>query len=392
MIDAAARRQSDEAGRGDTIRCSYHVASTASADALPIYEELCAQALYAPAQSPEWVRSWVDHVQPDGLIAHISCDGRPVFALALEIRPAGPFRIARFMGGSHANGNFPPLARAWPETPEIRLLIDALAAARPDVDAVVLARNTPRFDRRDNALLLLPHVQSPNIALSVNLKGGFEAVLGRASTRSKRKRHRAEIRKFETLGGYRRVEAKSADEARWLLYTFLDMKNKRFRAMGIANVFADARIQAFFHALFADSLVTGSRSFTLEGLEVGGKLRAVTGTSHCGGRMTCEFGAIYDDELAASSPGEFLFYENIEQACKAGYDIYDFGIGDEPYKRLWCDIETHHADVILPLSAKGHILATGMKAAARLEAGLKNNAPAWRLTKSLRKRLAAWTD
>lgn len=396
MIDAAAPWESDAAGRDghgrSTAQLSYDVVGAASAGALSTYQELCRHAIYAPAQSPEWVRNWVKHLQPDGLVASISCNEQPVFALALEIRPVGPFRIARFMGGSHANGNFPALAPGWKgDLPAMRSLIAALASARPEIDAVVLARIAPELEGQANPLLLLPHVQSPNIALSVDLRAGFDAVLGQAGARSKRKRHRAETRKLEAAGGFRRIEAKTVDQAQRLLDSFLDMKEKRFRAMGVANVFADERIQAFFHALFADALHAETPPFTLEGLEVGGKLRAVTGTSRCGARLTCEFGAIYDDELGTSSPGEFLFNENIEQACGAGDEVYDFGVGDEPYKRLWCDIETHHADVIVPFSTKGRIYASGLKAAARLEAALKNNPPAWLLAKSLRKRLAAWT-
>lgn len=396
MIDAAAPRESDAAGRDGRARSaaqlSYDVVSTASADALPAYQELCRHALHAPAQSPEWVRNWAGHLLPDGLIASISHKGRPVFALALEIEPAGPFRIARFMGGSHANGNFPALAPGWRgDLATMQSLMAALASVRPDIDVVVLGRVAPDLQGEANPLLLLPHAPSPNVALSVDLKAGFDAVLGQSGSRSKRKRHRADTRKFEAAGGFRRIEAKNFEETERLLEAFLDMKERRFRAMGIANVFADKRIKAFFHALFADALRAEAPPFTLQGLEVGGRLRAVTGTSRCGGRLTCEFGAIYDDELAASSPGEFLFYENIEQACKAGYAIYDFGVGDEPYKRLWCDIETYHADVIAPLSAKGHIYAAGLKAAARLQARLKNNPAAWRMAKSVRKRLAAWT-
>ena len=36
--------------------------------------------------------------------------------------------------------------------------------------------------------------------------------------------------------------------------------------------------------------------------------------------------------------------------------IFDFSVGDEPYKRLWCDIETRHIDVVAPLTAKGALL------------------------------------
>lgn len=394
MIDAAFSGESAATGSGrpagGTIATYRMVVSAASGDALSSYRALCDGAVHAPAQSVHWVQNWVEQLQPDGLIASVWEHGRPVFALALEVTNAGPFRVARFMGGSHANGNFPVASPAWLASAEkaaVLALVEAIAAARPDIDALVLERATPHLAGQANPLLFLPHSRSPNIALSVDLQGGFDAILEQTSAKRKRKKHRSQMRKFEAAGGFRRIIAQTPEETRRLFDAFLEMKEKRFEAMGVANVFADAGIRKFFHALFCNALAADMPIFTLEGLEVGGELRAVTGTSRCGRRLICEFGGIHDDELATSSPGEFLFYENIKQACETGYDIYDFGVGDEPYKRLWCNSETHHIDVIMPLSGKGRIYTTGLKTAARLKAAVKNNPTAWRLAKSLRKRL-----
>ncbi|RWF06417.1 MAG: GNAT family N-acetyltransferase, partial [Mesorhizobium sp.] len=97
----------------------------------------------------------------------------------------------------------------------------------------------------------------------------------------------------------------------------------RFRKMGIANVFGEPEVRAFFSALFVEALSDDKPSFVLHGLEVAGKLRAVTGSSRSGKRLICEFGAIADDDLAHASPGDFLFFDNIEEACETGFDVYD---------------------------------------------------------------------
>ena len=76
---------------------------------------------------------------------------------------------------------------------------------------------------------------------------------------------------------------------------------------------------AFFRALFAEALADVQPPFVLHGLEVDGKLRAVTGSSRSGKRLICEFGAIAEDDLAHASPGDFLFFDNIEEACEQGF-------------------------------------------------------------------------
>ncbi|RWM20141.1 MAG: GNAT family N-acetyltransferase [Mesorhizobium sp.] len=365
--------------------------SVADGAALATYAELCRSALFAPAQSPAWILNWARYTEADTVLATLSTDGRPVFSLALDVTSSGRFRVARFMGGRHANGNFAAADPIWltkADGATIGSMLATIARARPDIDLVALERLLPDLDGIANPLLSLPHFPSPNLSLAVDLAGGFDALLSRASGRRRRKRHRSQARKFEAVGSHRRIEARTADEANRLLDAFFEMKEFRFRKMGIANVFGEPEVRAFFRALFVEALSDDRPSFVLHGLEVAGKLRAVTGSSRSGKRLICEFGAIADDDLAHASPGDFLFFDNIEEACERGFDVYDFSVGDEPYKRLWCDIETQHFEVLIPLTRKGRALVFVLRQSARLKAFVKNSPTIWKLTKMLRRKTA----
>ncbi len=127
-------------------------------------------------------------------------------------------------------------------------------------------------------------------------------------------------------------------------------------------------------------------------MDVGGTLRAVTGSSRRGKTLICEFGAIVEDELAHASPGDFLFFENIREACRDGFAIYDFSVGDELYKRLWCDLESQHMDAVVPLTAKGRLLALQTRLRARTKAFIKNSPLIWKITKALRRRAVGQTS
>ena len=396
MVDAAAsfdgnRLAATEASPRALPGHSAASVSVASGEALAEYTEFCRSALFAPAQSPEWVRNWTAQVEPAPLIATLSVEGGPAFMLALEVSRKGPFRVARFMGGRHANGNFGAGDPRWlplADKAAIRSMLMAIRGTRPDVDLIALERLLPDLDGVANPLARLPHFPSPNLSLAVDLAGGFDALLARASGKRKRKKHRAQMRKFDAIGSHRRIEAKTADEVNRLLDAFFEMKELRFRKMGIANVFGDNDVRAFFRALFIDALTENKPSFVLHGLDVAGKLRAVTGSSRSGRRLICEFGAIAEDDLGHTSPGDFLFFDNIHEACETGFAVYDFSVGDEPYKRLWCDIETQHFEVLFPLTLKGRALALALQQGARLKAFIKHNPTIWKLTKSLRRKAA----
>ncbi|WP_237683913.1 GNAT family N-acetyltransferase [Pseudaminobacter soli (ex Zhang et al. 2022)] len=363
--------------------------SPANADVLGKYRAIAIRGIHTPAQHPVWIEGWVEATAPQAFVATFSENRHPVFAIALEVVKTGPCHTARLLGGRHANGNFAPVDPSWlaaaGEKP-FRALPAAIARSLPGVDILALERLAPAHGGCPNPLLALPHTRSPNISLAVDLSGGFEQYMARPNGKRKRKKHRSDERKFEAAGGFRRYEAGSESEVKALLDAFFEMKAARFRKAGIPNVFAEPEVQNFFRRLFTKSLSHSPKPFSLQGLEVGGSLRAMTASSRTSDRLICEFGAIADDEPSNASPGEFLFYENIRETAEQGLPLYDFSVGDEPYKRGWCDIETVHYDVIVPLSMKGRLYAAWLRMLATLKLGVKNSPMIWRFAKAIRRR------
>jgi CelD/BcsL family acetyltransferase involved in cellulose biosynthesis len=281
-----------------------------------------------------------------------------------------------------------PAFRPLLDREQLAAAFRALQAARPGIDMVAHERLAPHLAGLDNPLLALPHSDSPNLALAADLTGGFEPLVDRMSGKRKRKKLRAQLRKFEAAGGYRLIRADTPEEAGRLLAALFAMKHDRFRKMGVTNVFAPPEITAFFNALFAAASKDDVPRFLLSGLEVGGKLRAVAAYSRTGERIICDFASFTEDELHSASPGEFLFFHDIELACAEKLKLFDFSVGDEVYKRAWCEVETRQFDVLFPLTAKGHAAAAMRQAKARAKSMVKNSPLAWRLVRMARARNA----
>ncbi|GLS33401.1 Acetyltransferase involved in cellulose biosynthesis, CelD/BcsL family [Mesorhizobium albiziae] len=392
MVDASSEAATGAASGRTPDAAPKATVHLAAEDAIDAYRAACADAVVSPAQSFAWINAWVASIRPDFLVAALDAGDGPAFAIALEVTRSGPCRVARFMSGRHANGNFPPLPRktAQSVTPgDLDAIVAAIRVARPDVDMLAFERLADRMEDRENPLLALPHSPSANLSLGVDLAGGFDELLDRANGKRKRKKHRSQVRKFEAAGGFRRIEAKTPTEATAMLDAFFVMKEDRFREMGITNVFGEPSVRSFFRALFAEALAEEEPAFLLHGLEIGGRLRAVTGSSRAADRLICEFGSIAKGDLGNASPGDFLFFDNIREACEKGFAIYDFSVGDEPYKRLWCDIETTHFDVFVPLTVKGRLMAASMRATSRLKSAVKKSPTVWRIAKALRRRGSA---
>lgn len=357
--------------------------------ALRDYEEFCRNAVHGPCQHPVWVRAWIAATGADAVIVTLARGGRPVVKLALEVVAKGPLRIARFIGGNHANGNFAALARnaaTHAAGPDRAALTAALRKARPDIDLVFLSRQNPRFEGVDNPLAGLAAMQSPNISLAIDLTGGFAAVLERHNAARKRKKLKYQLNRFKQAGGYTLIEATTPAEVERILETFFALKGASLRSKGIADAFADEEIRAFFRGLFRDALRESDPPFLLHAVEVGGEIAAINGLSVTRETVVCEFGT-YSNADPRTSPGYFMDYTNIEWACGRGKAIYDFSVGDEEYKRSWCDIETWQFETLLPLGARGGALALYERARAAAVHALKSSPMLWGLAKRLRARV-----
>lgn len=388
---AHALLRSDGAAAGSLMREAVIRVSGAHDMALDDYAFFCAHAVHGAPQHPVWINAWKEATGADILLVTIERAGRQAFALALEVAEEGFCRVARVPGDRHANGTFIATARdaGGPLSPaEGARLADAIRSARPDIDLITIERQNPKQDGLDNPLGTLSPVRTPNVSLSFSLEGGFDATIERQGGKRKPKKYRTQQRKFEQMGGFRVYAANDPAEVETVIETFFRIKRERLLKAGIPDAFGTPEIQAFFRKLFTDALDARPLPYQLHALEVDGEIRAISGSSILANSVVCEFGGIRDDE-PGTSPGFFLEFDCIREACEAGKSVYDFSVGDEPYKRSWCDIETWQFDTYMPLSAKGRLFLLKKRARDRIVGLVKSNDRLWGAVKRLRASLAS---
>jgi CelD/BcsL family acetyltransferase involved in cellulose biosynthesis len=328
-------------------------------------------------QTYEWCRAWVESMDADPLVIVGHRQVGPVFVLPLEVNRRGGARVARFIATPFSNVNFGVFDETFADDPPSGLaaaLAEALRHGAPDIDLLCLERMPARWRDVDNPFFCLPSTESQNRAFQTTLHPAFDTVLGQVNARKRRKKQRLVQRRLEEMGGYAIVHADTGADGLALLDAFFAQKARRFRSQGKLDVFDDAKVRAFFRQLVRQGAGERDRLLRLSAVRLAdGRIGAIAGVSHKDGHYICQFGSI-DEEIGASlSIGEFLFYHLLEDACVPGAAMFDFGIGDESYKRSWCDRETIHRNAFLALSVKGRIAAAGLAGLTRAKRIIKTS-------------------
>lgn len=351
-------------------------ASTIRAD----WEQLESDPLNSLHQGYGWCSIWAQTQDRPLLIIRGRQSGKTVFLLPLEIVLEGGIRKARFPGGRFNNINTGLFDRSFAEAASHKtaaaIAREARKLLRGQADILAL-QNIPLIWRgRTNPLSHLASVENQNPAFQIPLLANFESTLRQINAKRRRKKFRIQSRRAEEMGGYSHVIARSSREKCELLQTFFRQKAARFASQGIPDVFRDQSIKDFFYDLANFPEIGTDSLLELHAIRLHGQnegfIAAISGLSRKQDHIICQFGSI-DETFAEISPGELLFWLMIERACSENAAIFDFGVGDQPYKRSWCPLFTVQHDIFLPVTLKGRAAASAYVAIARTKSLIKSN-------------------
>jgi len=342
-------------------------------------------------QGYEWCRSWVRAYDRPLAVLKGTAQGKAAFILPIEIENRHGVRIAKFIGADHSNINTGLFALAFAENGDKvdhqRLAAHLRAALAGKADLLLLQNIPLEWRDRRNMLAGLCMVQNQNHAYQLPLLDTFEKTLQQLNAKSRRKKFRAQSRRLEAIGGFDYIAPETSAEQHELLEKFFHLKSARFASLGLPDVFADAETKAFLHGLIdagnGDNFGLRMRALRLKG-DYEGRIAALSGISRKGDHVICQFGAIDEDLVADASPGEFLFWQMISGLHGKEVALFDFGLGDQTYKRSWAPVETDHYDMVLPISGIGIAAGTVHRAITRGKAFIKARPGLYKFAQNIR--------
>ncbi|MBX5009996.1 GNAT family N-acetyltransferase [Rhizobium lentis] len=360
------------------------------------WRALEADDLQSLHQSYDWCAAWVNAFQRPLAILKGTYAGETAFILPIEIVKSRGLAVAKFMAADHSNintglfsGNFAESGGSIDAGKFARQLQHALKG-RADL---LLLQNIPlEWRGRQTPLTGLPMVQNQNHAYQLPLLPVFEETLKQLNAKSRRKKFRVQSKRLEAAGGVEYVIPPTSEEQHRLLDIFFRLKGIRFAKLGLPDVFADRETQAFLHGLI-DKRDDTKQYFGLQmhALRLKGenedRIASISGISRKGDHVICQFGAIDEDLAPDTSPGEFLYWQTISGLHGKGVALFDFGLGDQTYKRSWAPVETAHYDVVLPVSPFGLVAGAAHRIVTRGKAHIKARPKLYKFAQGIRARI-----
>jgi CelD/BcsL family acetyltransferase involved in cellulose biosynthesis len=389
--DVSAPVRDDTSGMLEGLAVSVHVDMKALEGEWRLLEMSTAASLH---QSYDWCAGWAAAHRTTLLLVRGRLDGRTVFILPLELVRRGIFRTARFVGSPHSNINTglfsEDLGGVSPERLARSILRELVVKLAHVADIVTLEKMPLEWRGHRHPLASLPSIRNQNASYQLPLFADFGATLAQINAKRRRKKFRVSEKRMEAYGGYDYFVAETPEDRRSVLNLFFQQKAARFEALGLPNVFRDQETQAFLRHITLLEGRLDNRPLALHALrlkgEPAGRIVAIAGISRKGDHMICQFGSIDETLAADASPGELLFYRIIEQACAEGVALFDFGIGDQPYKRSWCTVETPQCDIVLPLTLRGRAAAGVHRLIVALKRVIKSHRRAYDLVQRVRQK------
>ena len=345
-------------------------------------------------QGYDWSSAWFAAHRTESVIVKGTLHDRTVLLIPLDVTRTAGIRIARPPGGRFNNVNtalfsedFPFLDRRESEMAKVKLR-EALAGY---ADLLILDNIPLNWHGRKHPFSAFASIENPNRSYQLPLRPSFEETIAQLNARTRKRRFRIQTRRLEALGGYEHICPADSAGQHALLDLFFRQKSRRLMASGLPDIFSSFETRDFFHRLLDMRSESDDTPLTMHALRLHGEheghVAAIAGLSRKGGHVLCQFSSIDETVAADASPGELLFWLMIEQACREGASVFDFGLGDQPYKRSWCTQETVQHDLLMPLNWIGMSAYPVAFALSGARSTIKRHPALYSLTQRLRARL-----
>jgi CelD/BcsL family acetyltransferase involved in cellulose biosynthesis len=351
-------------------------------------------------QTFEWLAAYQLHVgerqgETPCVVVVRGADNAIVLIVPLAVRQTGLARELTFLGSDLCDYNAPLVAPGFVKTAGRQGFMTAWRVALARIqsnplshfDIVRLEKMPSTIGAQENPLIAyLSSTLNPSGSWATALCGTWDSFYAAKRSSATRSRDRSKRKRLEDSGV---VSFKTSDgvfDIVQALDVLMAQKAQAFSARGIRNIFQLPGYADFYRAIATDPRF--NRIAHVSALDAGGEPVAVNLGLAFRNRYYYVLSSYTGGPLAKLGPGAIHLHELMRYAIARGMTDFDFTIGDERYKRDWCDGVQPLYDHVSTATLRGALAATGLRAMRRVKRTIKQNKTLWAFYTALRSRFA----
>ena len=343
----------------------------------------------------DWLSTWQEQV---GVLNGVSprvvlgrtTKGDVAFIAPLAIERTSAYRKLVWLGTDLNDCNAPLLARNFAQRADAAIaalwprILDCIRAYRDSAfDVIRLEKMPAAVGAQANPFVALDTTVHPSGYYAMSLGSDWEGFYASKRSSSTRRRDRTKRNRLGDFGAVSFASVPNGEAALAALDVLVAQKSVTFAKQGISNLFAKPGYLAFYRAM-ASNARTGKLVHVSE-LRVGDEAAAVSFCLMFGGRYYYLLSSYTDKDMARFGPGAAHLHELMRYAIGEGVTVFDFTIGDEPYKRDWCEQGEALHDHIAVASWRGALTVLPLRVLRNVKRTIKQNPTLWAAYARLRK-------
>jgi CelD/BcsL family acetyltransferase involved in cellulose biosynthesis len=339
-------------------------------------------------QSFDFLAAWQRHIGTrhgtvPAIILGRDDDGQLLFILQFAIESRGLVRRLTWLGSDLCDYNAPLLDQRFSDRVDAQRFValwqDVIKRLRADprfrFDCLDLQKMPETIGTQRNPFLDLQVLAHPSGAYVAHLGSDWDAFYADKRSASTRKKERRQLKQLAEYGEVHFVDVQDRADREHTLETLLGQKSRSFAHMGVEDIFARPGYREFFRAIVTDP---GMQELThMSRLDIGSTIAA----ANLGLRFRdCYYlivSSYHDGEFSRFGPGRAHLNELLRHAIGRGFRTFDFTVGDEPYKRDWCDTELRLYDHLAAVTLRGRLVVAMSAAFRRAKRFIKQTPALW---------------
>ena len=338
-------------------------------------------------QTYDWLATWFKHIGARNGTAPVvvvgrDADGSILFLLPLAIENGVFARRLTWLGSALCDYNGPLLAANFSKRIDLvsfatvwhNVLRRLQSHPQLRYDLVCLEKMSELVGAQPNPFFSLRVAKNPSGAYRTQLAESWNSFYAKRSAATRR-RDNTKLKRLAEHGDIQFVTASEPDDIVRTLHILMEQKSRSFARMGVANMFKRPGYREFYLDLAINRSSCGLAHASR--LDVGSTAAAANLGLTFGGSYYHLLASYDDGKLSRFGPGVAHLHELLRYAIEHGIQSFDFTIGDERYKRDWCDAELPLYDHVKVTTWRGALAAMSLLPALRLKRWIKQTPILW---------------